>query len=310
MYKPRYQAAAGSCLNLVFIRLMYFIFKWCSKVSFIRPDATVPSVAAPAFLSFMIRWTECLHGHGLLRETLLQFCDLAQAEVAHLHRVNMATGGQRSIATVDRRASQGARPLIWAHGMALAGQTLSRAKPGTLWSMQELDRDAINQLEPRVIVWMDERGFREAMLIPLSSAGETTDMLELYLTAPLDRLRRAGLEILAFAAAEAWGRRPEGRIARILRAAPAINENLASGRPTIHPLSESNPLGLTGAEMRICGMVQHGTNMIEASKALGIADSTLRSHLRSIFSKAGVAGQVGLVRLLLEPEAARSSIRA
>lgn len=277
---------------------------------FVRPDVTVPGFATPACLRFMMRWTECLHGNGSLRETLMQFCDLALAEVVHLHRVNTVTGGQRSIATVDRRASQGARPLVRAHGMALVGQTLSRAKPGTLWSMQELDRDAANRLEPRVVAWMEERGLREAMLIPLSSAGDATDVLEFYLSAPLDLPRRRALETLSAAAAEAWGRRPEGRIARILRAAPAINENLASGRPTIHPLSESNPLGLTAAEVRICGMMQRGTDLTEASKSLGIADSTLRSHLRSIFAKTGVAGQVGLVRMLLEPETARSSMRA
>ena len=280
------------------------------KVPFDRPDATIPGFPTPAFLRFMMRWTECLHGNGSLRETLLQFCDLSLAEVVHLHRVNMVNGGQRSIATVDLRASQGARPLIRAHGLALVGQTLSRAKPGTLWSMQELDRDAASQLEPRVVAWMEERGLREAMLIPLSSAGDTTDVLEFYLSAPLDLPRRRGLEILAAAAAEAWGRRPEGRIARILRAAPAINENLSVGRPTIHPLSESNPLGLTAAELRICGMMQRGTDLTEASKSLCIADSTLRSHLRSIFAKAGVAGQVGLVRMLLEPETGRFSMRA
>ena len=240
----------------------------------------------------------------------MELSDLALADVVHLHRVNSVTGGQRSIATFDRRASQGARPLIRAHGLALAGQTLGRAKPGTLWSMKELDRDAVGRLEPRVLAWMEERGLRDAMLIPLSSAGETTDVLEVFLSAPLDAPRRRGLDTLAAAAAEAWGRRPEGRIARILRAAPAINENLSLGRQTVHPLSESNPLGLTAAEVRICGMMQRGVDLTEASKSLAIADSTLRSHLRSIFAKAGVAGQVGLVRMLLEPETTRPSLRA
>lgn len=287
-----------------------FVFYLVCKVPFDRPDVTGPGTAIPAFLRFMIRWTECLHGNGSLREALMLFCDLSLAEVVHLHRVNMVTGGQRSIATFDRQASQGARPLIRAHGLALVGQTLSRAKPGTLWSMQELDFDAASDLEPRVLAWMKERGLRDAMLIPLSTAADTTDVLEFYLSVPLDLPRRRGLETLTAAAAEAWGRRPEGRIARILRAAPAINEHLSMGRPTVHPLSASNPLGLTAAELRICVMMQRGTDLTDASVALGIAGSTLRSHLRSIFAKAGVAGQVGLVRVLLDPEAARSSMRA
>ena len=275
-----------------------------------RPPATFSGLTTAACLRFMIRWTECLHGNGSLRETLINFSDLALAEVVHLHRVNTETGGQRSIATVDLCASQGARPLTRAYGMALAGQTFSRAKPGTLWSLKELDREAASCLDPRVSGWMEERGLREAMMIPLSSVGDATDLLEFYLSAPLDRPRREALETLTLAAAEAWGRRPSGRITRILRAAPAINEHLASARPNVHPLSESNPLGLTAAEFRICSMMHRGISLNEASKTLSIADSTLRTHLRSIFAKAGVAGQVGLVRRLLEPEAAQLSLRA
>ncbi len=275
-----------------------------------RSPASLPGLMVPAIMHFIIRWTECLHGDGSLRETLIDFSDLARAEVVRLHRLSTVTGAQHAIATVDRCASQGARPLTQGHGMALAGQTLSRAKPGTLWSMQELDRDAASRLEPRVLAWMECRSLRDAMLIPLSWAGEQIDVLEFYVSAPLERPRRLGMETLAAATAEAWGRRPEGRIARILRAAPAINGHLSSGRPTAHALSQSNPLGLTAAELRICSMIQRGIDLAEVSKTLHIADSTLRSHLRSIFAKSGVAGQVGLVRMLLEPQAARSSLQA
>ncbi len=275
-----------------------------------KHETDVSSVLSPALLRFIVRWTECLHGNGSIRETLLQFCNLALAEVAHLHRLNTTTGAQRSIATVDLFASQGARPLTHTLGMALAGRTLSRAKPGTLWSLQDLDSEAVNQLDPRVIEWMEQRNLHEAIMIPLSAIGDVTDVLEVYLTAPLDRPRRRALEALTLAAAEAWARRPEGRIARLLRCAPAINEHLASAMPAVHPLSERNPLGLTAAELRICSLMHRGINLNDASKTLGIADSTLRSHLRSIFAKAGVAGQVGLVRLLLEPEPARSTLRA
>lgn len=56
--------------------------------------------------------------------------------------------------------------------------------------------------------------------------------------------------------------------------------------------------------------MQGGHDLPQAGKALGIADSTLRSHLRSIFAKTGVAGQVGLLRLLLEQDEQRSALRA
>ena len=263
-----------------------------------------------ASLSFMTRWAECLHGNGSLRETLSDFAELSQAVVVHLYRVNAATGTQHTVATFDRQAPEGKRPMIRAHGTALAGDTQSRAKPGTLWSMHELDRNVAGNLDPRVLGWMDSRGFRDALIIPLSVAGEETDVLELHLTAPLDVQRRRVIETLAVAMAEAWGRRPKGRIARLLRAAPAIQDRLAPGRAVDDPLSESNPFGLTAAELRICGMIRQGVPIGQASKSLGIADSTVRTHLRSIFAKAGVAGQVGLVRMLLQSETTRPAMRA
>ncbi len=258
----------------------------------------------------MVHWTECLHGDGSLREALLEFADLASAEVVLLHRLNIATGTQRTIATVDRSACRGARPLTHAHGMALVGETPTRAKPGSLWSMGELDRDAADQLDPRVLRWMKDRSLHEAMFIPLSSEGDQLDAIEVYMHAPLDKLRYQTLRMLACSSAEAWRRRPRGRIARILRAAPALNARLQVVPPAAHPLSESNPLGFTAAELRIAGMIQRGVPLTEMSTALGIADSTLRSHLRSIYSKAGVAGQVGLVRLLLAPYGVQSPMRA
>jgi DNA-binding CsgD family transcriptional regulator len=277
---------------------------------FDKSDISLPGfMLAPCF-AFMAHWGECLHGDGSLRETLSAFSDLTLAPVVHLHRVNAETGAQRAIATLDRSAADGARPLVKAHGTALAGKTLARAKPGTLWSMQELDRDAASGLDPRVLGWMEARGFRDAMMIPLSSAGEKTDVLEFYLTVPLDRPRRGGIETLAVAMATAWGRRPEGRIARVLRVAPAIQARLSQTKSAADPLSQSNPLGLTAAELRICGMIRQGFQLAEAGRHLGIAESTLRTHLRSIFAKAGVAGQVGLVRLLLEAETGRTSLRA
>ncbi len=284
-----------------------FIYRYQMQVS--RPLSVAPVFPLPAFLSYMVHWTECLHGDGSLRETLIEFSDLVSAEVVHLHRVNTLTGAQRTIATLDRHASDGARPLTRALGLSLVGQTSSRAKPGTLWSMLELDHGVVDRLDHRVLAWMEARGFQDAVLIPLSTSGEQTDVLEFYLGSSLDKHRRIGMETLASAMAEAWGRRPRGRIARILRAAPAIDEHLQSERRA-HPLSESNPLGLTAAEFRICSLIRDGADPIQTSEILGIAESTLRSHLRSIFVKAEVTGQVGLVRLLLDQQAIRTPMQA
>lgn len=223
------------------------------QVSFARPDMTASGLSTLACLRFVGRLTECLHGSGSLREALHELRALALAEVVHLHRVNIETGTQRSIASLDLNAAQGARPLTRGLGMALAGQTPSRAKPGTLWSLQEMDEGAAARLDPRVLSWMEARGLHEAMLIPLSTRGDETDLIELFLTAPIDAPRRRLLDLLAAAAAETWDRRPEGRISGLLRAAPAISARANAPRASQHPLSLDNPYGMTAAELRICG---------------------------------------------------------
>lgn len=55
--------------------------------------------------------------------------------------------------------------------------------------------------------------------------------------------------------------------------------------------------GLTPAETRVLACLLAGRTLTEAAVALGIAPSTVRTHLDAIFSKTGVTRQADLVRL-------------
>jgi DNA-binding CsgD family transcriptional regulator len=62
--------------------------------------------------------------------------------------------------------------------------------------------------------------------------------------------------------------------------------------------------GLTQAESRVVQRLLLGMTLVEAAAALGIAESTAKTHLSRIFSKTGVARQpdlVALVHRLLPP---------
>jgi DNA-binding CsgD family transcriptional regulator/PAS domain-containing protein len=65
--------------------------------------------------------------------------------------------------------------------------------------------------------------------------------------------------------------------------------------------------GLTPAEARVFVQVADGRTPAEAADALGVAPSTLHTHLLRVFAKLGVHRQADLVRLAaaLEPPAAR-----
>ena len=71
-----------------------------------------------------------------------------------------------------------------------------------------------------------------------------------------------------------------------------------SGAPAT-PLQAFGALhGLTPAELRCLAEIALGRNVPEAAAALGVAATTARSHLNSIFEKTGTASQAELVRLV------------
>ncbi|MCW6530220.1 LuxR C-terminal-related transcriptional regulator [Sphingomonas sp. MMSM20] len=56
--------------------------------------------------------------------------------------------------------------------------------------------------------------------------------------------------------------------------------------------------GLTRAEAAVAALLAKGMSVDEAAGRLGVYVSTVRSHLRSIFSKTGAARQSELVHLI------------
>jgi DNA-binding CsgD family transcriptional regulator/PAS domain-containing protein len=57
-------------------------------------------------------------------------------------------------------------------------------------------------------------------------------------------------------------------------------------------------LGLTAAEARLAERLAAGATLVEAAKALGIAETTAKTHLAHVFDKAGVTRQTELMALL------------
>jgi DNA-binding CsgD family transcriptional regulator len=267
---------------------------------------------AAGWMLFQTKWTECLHGAGSLRETLSDLADLTDARVALLSRTCEMTGRARVIASLDRGARSGERPATVPLAPSLLAVSARQPRPGTLWTLADLDRSDREALDARALRWMADRRLRDAAVVPLDKTGTEADTLELHFTAPVSRPLHVSLEMAAVAASAAWRRRQKGRIARILSAAPAVADRLSLEIPAHRqsPLSAANPLRLTAAELRICILFRNGHPPQDMARHLKISDSTLRTHLRSIYAKAGVTGQVALVRLLIAVETDGESRRA
>jgi DNA-binding CsgD family transcriptional regulator len=178
--------------------------------------------------------------------------------------------------------------------------------------MSDLDPAERDSLDERALRWMADRRFRDVAVMPLDRTGSDFDLIEIHFHAAIPASSRATLEVAAASASAAWRRRQKGRIARLLSATLALTERLSAAEPStmLSPLSSANPLGLTAAELRICVLFRDGHPTHDLARHLGVSESTLRTHLRNIYAKAAVGGQVDLVRLLLSTGAEQQASQA
>jgi DNA-binding CsgD family transcriptional regulator len=70
------------------------------------------------------------------------------------------------------------------------------------------------------------------------------------------------------------------------------------GRPIVDLAAVADVLGLTPSEARLVEKLAAGATLAEAAVALGIADTTAKTHLTHVFSKTGVSRQVELIALI------------
>lgn len=261
---------------------------------------------------FLIRWTECLHGSGDMRATLALLAKLTRSRLVHLSRFYPETDRQRTITCFDLDASEGKHPLFKGFAPVVLDHHGAYARPGTIWTLSEKERAGLPELDMRSKKWMENRNFGEVVIIPLGKNDDNLDVLEFYRAERFLETKDTSLQYLAFYAAEAWGRRRKGRIARFLRSVPALCERLEAPLPAgpADPLSPENPFRLTAAEIRICVMLRDGRGAEEIGLQTRTALSTVRSHLRNIYSKTGASGQIGLIHLLLGSGAGKTSSSA
>ncbi|WP_420636663.1 helix-turn-helix transcriptional regulator [Candidatus Palauibacter sp.] len=83
-----------------------------------------------------------------------------------------------------------------------------------------------------------------------------------------------------------------------------------ASRSRIDPALAAAALGLTPAESRVAVALAAGRTVAEISRALGVAEGTVRVHLKHSYRKLGITGQTELARRILSLEAIRGSSRS
>lgn len=250
------------------------------------PESNI--IAEVGMIGAVAQWCECLHGRAPLLKSLESLSEGLGAEIVAL--VRYARGGDPAGRTVAwDRASRDVRGGRIEGGFAksLMAPYFDAARPGSLWfrSMIEEGRS------PELAEFHAARQLRELVVIPLETNARFIDTVEVHFDERLRGHQQMIFNSLGPALARTWHNRTQGLFTEsLLRLAPP--PMTASFAPI---LSIENPARLSRAEYRVSLMLSRGMSVDGVKTELRIRESTLRTHLGSLYAKTGSANLSELV---------------
>lgn len=220
------------------------------------------------------------------------------AEAAAVCRVSAADSSRSGSLFFDcQPAGAGAKRLVQSFAHSILGSYLDKAKPGMIWykSMSgHFDDPALEQFH-------QTRGLTDLAVIPLTSGGGATDVLEFHFARQPGPMQQALLNMISGTFVRTWSNRAPGLY---MEACLNNRRARAGAAPDALLLSMDNPAQLSRAEYRVCVLLSKGQTVKGVVRQLGISNSTLRTHLRNIYAKTGAGGMSELVYRLVAMEGA------
>lgn len=255
--------------------------------SALHKDATEAGMIRP-----IARWCECLHGQATLTDALKQIAGGIGAEIVLLSRVSRSKSGETRLLAADLRSDTGAIPVTRSFARSVLGPYFDNAKPGSTWfrSMAEDDPD------PALTSFHNRRRLSDLVVIPLGVSAKHIDCLELHFAFRPQSVHQALLNTMADTFKSTWRNRTPGLATKSLFRTQTREALAEAGAPL---LSVENPARLSRAEYRVCLLLSRGMSVSRVQDELDICNSTLRTHLRSIYSKTNARNLGELVYQLL-----------
>lgn len=240
-------------------------------------------------------WVASLHGKGEFGEALGRLARLVGAEAAIAARFVESQDRHRQIAVAERLGGHAA-PLR-AQGVGHGVPELASLRAGAISVLSEVRGEASFVEREWLSEGLKARGICDAAVVVLGSRGGCIDYAEFLFRQGIRRRDRALLAEMVPALATAWGGRLPGTVERLVAQTRFRDDRQRAGRQD-HILAPSNPAGLSRSEYRICALVREGLVAKAIAEELVLRESTVRSHLRSIYAKTGAAGHVDLLHRL------------
>lgn len=243
-------------------------------------------------LSAVAEFTRAVVGGNHVVGALRELAEVMGADAVLLSRVQAGRKSER-IAIHERDAG---RLLTPRDRPSLSGDVMRSLPPrpriGSVWILSDdvepQDRRALAE-QVGLETWL----IRDAVFIPLSSERGVTDVLELHFHTEFPEHCRALIISIGSMFAGLWHSHAPAKTPRM-----GLVPSKAAPAPSRDILSDANPIGLSRAEYMVCSRVKDGLRARDIASDLDLKESTVRSHLRSIYSKANVTGQLSLVVLL------------
>lgn len=139
------------------------------------------------------------------------------------------------------------------------------------------------------------------LLITLSWKDHLADLIELQFSARPGPQTLELLTHLASEAAHVWSQRRSGLVSTLMAAhTRRTTREIEPAHRKI--LDQDNPYGLSRSEYRVCAYLREGLKPAEIAEGLDVSITTVRSHLRGIYAKTGLAGQVEVLHRMGQDE--------
>ena len=274
-------------------------------------EAMVGAHATANCFETLADWVEALHGHGEVSAALDEFVLLFKCDAAIL--VRFAEGSQHPIClvravSIPQQAFPPRVALPFAKDML--GAHIGVAKPGAVWIHSDADDRVMWKHSYQLNERMDVHSVRDLALVALETRRGNWDFLELQFATYISTNDRALIELLANALSKTWRARLPGTALKLQHRSRFTKVRSDAENRCVAILDVENPAGLSRSEYRICCLIQEGIAAKNIANQLNIRESTIRSHLHSIYSKTETSGQRELLHRLSRDQFGRGTSEA
>ena len=249
-------------------------------------------------------WCGGLHGSMPLNEALQSLAVGLGAEAAAISRHNRNEERPQTVAVYDLREGDIDLPsLKRALCRDVMGYLYPKARSSTVWFLSDLLDDPSWQDTQTLTNWRLSRDIEEIVALSLTGNQQQHDYIEFHVPNGLQRSERLEIEALVPTIVRSWAGRKTGLVTQARMDDRMISARAAAAAGKLKwdapILGMANPAKLSRAEFRVCLLLSRGLSVKGVTDELGLSEATVRTHLRSIYSKTETSGIAELLYRIL-----------